>query len=59
MPNKPSFQTIQLADLAAIIGGCGKKQQPPPQQPAPQPLPPAGGPEISTNVQISGYGGAQ
>ena len=60
MPTKPSFQFISLADLNAVIGGCGKKQPPP--QPQPQqccPQPPAGGPEIATSVQISGYGGAQ
>lgn len=60
MPTKPSFESIQLFDLTAVVGGCHKKQQCPPccpPCPQPQAAPaPSGGPEISTSVQISGYG---
>lgn len=60
---KPTFQSIQLADLSAITGGCHKKSAPPPcpppQAPPPCPPPQGGAPEISTSVQITGYGGAQ
>jgi hypothetical protein len=62
MPTKPSFDSISLADLLAVTGGCGKKKEcppcPPPQQPPPQaaaaPRPQAG-PQIDTTVQIAGY----
>lgn len=63
MPTTPKFDAISLADLNAVTGGCGKKKQcccPPPPQPAPAPPPSGGGgTEITTNVQMTGYGSAQ
>ena len=60
MPTTPtSFDSITLADLSFVQGGCGKKKcqcpppAPPPQQAAPQP---SGGVAIDTNVSITGYG---
>lgn len=60
----PNFDAISLADLTAVIGGCGKKTQqccpcpcPPPQAAAQGPAPSGGGgTEITTNVQMTGYG---
>ncbi len=65
MPTTPNFDAISLADLTAVIGGCGKKKQQcpscPPPQAAPQGPPPSGGggTEITTNVQMTGFGAAQ
>lgn len=61
MPITP-FEAIALDHLTAVTGGCGKKKcqcpPPPPQQAAP--AAPAGGTEITTNVQMTGFGtGAQ
>lgn len=61
MPTTPIFDSISLADLDAVTGGCGKKRgccPPPPSAPAPGPAPaPMGGaPEITTNVQMTGFG---
>lgn len=66
-PN-PTFASIDLLDLSAVTGGCGKKKCCCPAQPiivqqqqsAPQPvyLPapaPSGGSSVSTDVSISGY----
>lgn len=52
-----SFESIAIADLTAVQGGCGKKHRcccPPPPAPAPAPAavaPP--GPEVSTSVSIN------
>ncbi len=60
MPTTPTLASISLADLSAVTGGCGKKCQcppPPPPQPAPAPAPAGGGgTEITTNVQMTGFG---
>jgi len=55
---QPAFEALTLTDLSGVHGGCHKKKQccPPPQCPPPAAPPPSGGPEISTSVQISGYG---
>jgi hypothetical protein len=62
MPTTPTFDAISLTDLSAVTGGCGKKKCascPPPQQPAPMGPPPSGGgTEITTNVQLTGFGSA-
>jgi hypothetical protein len=54
-----AFAPISLADLHAVTGGCGKKKEapppPPPQQAAPPP-PGGGQTEITTNVQMTGFG---
>jgi hypothetical protein len=60
MPTTPNFESISLLDLSAVQGGCGKKKQCP-QCPPPQPAPPAApapsaGTEITTNVQMTGFG---
>jgi hypothetical protein len=53
----PSFDSISLADLTFVQGGCGKKkcQCPPPAPPQAAPAP-SGGTAIETNVSITGYG---
>jgi hypothetical protein len=63
MPITPTFDSISLADLSSVQGGCGKKQcqcpppAPPPQAPPPAPAAaPMGGTEITTNVQMTGFG---
>lgn len=55
-----AFAPISLVDLSAVTGGCGKKKEcpacPPPQ---PAPAAPPQGPgqtEITTNVQMTGFG---
>ncbi len=61
MPTKPSFNSISLADLLAVTGGCKKKEEapppaaPPPQQARPAPAPAPQAPQITTSVQIAGY----
>lgn len=60
MPTTPTFEAISLSDLSFVQGGCGKKkcQCPPPAPPPAAPPAPApmGGTEITTNVQMTGYG---
>jgi hypothetical protein len=56
-----TFESIALTDLSSVQGGCGKKRcqcppPPPPQQAAPSPSPQT---EITTNVQMTGFGAAQ
>jgi hypothetical protein len=53
----PSFDSISLADLTSVQGGCGKKRCQCPPPPPPQAAPaPSGGASIETNVSITGYG---
>jgi hypothetical protein len=52
---QPLLESIDLSDLAGVSGGCHKKKSCPPPAAPPAP-PPSAGPEITTNVQISGYG---
>jgi hypothetical protein len=63
-PTAPAFESISLAALTAVQGGCGKKHgrpcSPPPQQAAPEPAPQAqaiapSAPLVSTNVSVTGY----
>ncbi len=60
MPTTPTFDAISLTELSAVTGGCGKKCgscSPPPQQAAPMGPPPSGGgTEITTDVQLTGFG---
>lgn len=60
MPTTPTFDAISLSDLSAVTGGCGKKKCgscPPPPPAAPMGPPPSGGgTEITTNVQMTGFG---
>ena len=59
MPKPTTFDSISLADLSSVQGGCGKKkcQCPPPPPPQQQAAPaPSGGVAIDTNVSITGYG---
>ncbi|MBA2539250.1 MAG: hypothetical protein H0V17_06420 [Deltaproteobacteria bacterium] len=62
MPTTPSLESISLLDLSSVQGGCKKKQQPCPPCPAcpPPAAPPSGGggTEITTNVQMTGFGSA-
>jgi hypothetical protein len=53
-----TFEAIALADLSTVQGGCGKKkcQCPPPPPPQAPPPAPMGGTEITTNVQMTGFG---
>jgi hypothetical protein len=56
-----TFETIVPTDLSTVQGGCGKKKQccppcPPPQQAGPAPSPQT---EITTNVQMTGFGTGQ
>lgn len=61
MPTTPDFSAISLVDLTSVTGGCGKKKcpQPPPPPQQPMPAPSGGGTEITTNVQMTGFGAAQ
>jgi len=55
MSTTPTFDAISLTDLSAVTGGCKKKECncPPPSQQAAAPM---GGTEITTNVQMTGFG---
>jgi hypothetical protein len=56
MPISP-FESIALAHLGTVTGGCGKPRRPPPPPQEQAPPQESAGPSISTNVQLIGYGG--
>ena len=56
MRNTDSIPSLDLAELTNVIGGCGKKQAPPPQAPPPQMAPP---PQERSGVDVTVATGAQ